>query len=190
MSVLLAACVGTSSEAAREAQTTDALAIVATADRYDTSDRRFVDVYAKIGELLVRLANDSAALPADASWQVSIVRDSAARPLRVDLSPIDPGGDGAVTYSYFLDSAARVRVVDVRGAFLHTDCADLLKVNRRVVYDRRGDSLSGDERLTDGGGHTKTPTECLPLPGAMSPPTYRTFPELVRAGLVPSAWRR
>jgi hypothetical protein len=157
---------------------------VATAVRYDSTHRRPAERYVQRNGQLSRTAGDSAATPGDATSEVTVLRDSANRPLRVDLSPIDPGGDGAVTYSYFFDDSARVRVVDVRGAFFHNSCADLLKAKRRVIYDARGDSVGGEETLTDGEGAPKTRAACS-VPDAISPPKYRTYAELVRAGVAP-----
>jgi hypothetical protein len=152
--------------------------------RYDSTHQGSVERYAQRDGRLVRIPADSAAVPGESTGEVAVLRDSAQRPLRVEVSPLDPGGDASVTYSYFLDAEARVRVVDVRGAFFHSECGELLKARRRVIFDVRGDSVGGEETITVGEGQPKTRSEC-PLPGAMAPPAARTYADLVRGGFAP-----
>lgn len=137
----------------------------------------------KTDSALVPFAGDTAALSDRATAFVSLWRRQAA-PGVLEVSPVDPSGDAAVTYRYYFDVQGRTRGVDVRGATFHSGCTDVLRVHRRVTFGERGDSVAGEQTLTDRENKPVTAMTCE-IPGAMTAPRYAAYADAVKAGVAP-----
>src|SRR5262249_19114046 len=98
--------------------------------------------------------------------------------------PVDPSGDGRVTYRYYFDRDGRTRGIGVRGATFHSGCTDVLRITRQVTLSEKGDSVASSQTLTDKGNQPITSASCE-IPDAMVAPRYLTYAAAVQVGLAP-----
>jgi hypothetical protein len=149
-----------------------------------SADTSRVTRYAKVGDTLIVVPRDSTPLPDSATWGVEIVRDTLGHTMRADLSPVDPGGDNAATYSYYFDHGGAVRAIEVHGATFHSGCTNVMRIRGRIVLNAHGDSVAGGRTLTDGKGAPVAAAGCE-IPDWVVPPRYTSYDAMVAARAIP-----
>ena len=161
-----------------------AAALAERARQLDSAGTVMRSRFVKTEQGLEAFTGDTAALEAKATTRVEVWR-VAANPVLLEVQPIDPGGDAAVTFRYYFDDRGAIRLIDVRGSTFHSGCTNVLRIHRQLTFGTNGDSVAGQQTLTDRADQPVTSASCE-LPDAMVPPRYLTYADAVRAGVAPA----